>query len=62
MNVAVYNFVPSFCANCGQPCRLSARDYAARCTFICSKCGLNHQLVDRDKIVAAARADGGDLE
>lgn len=63
-NVAIFNFLPRYCPNCGKRRTWHdhyVRDWNARCSFVCD-CGLRYQLVDTPKILNAARADGGDLE
>jgi hypothetical protein len=63
--VALFDFTPQFCPNCGQDPRLSSllthKDYERKCSFIC-ECGLHYQYVpDRQTLIEVARKTGGDL-
>lgn len=61
--IALFDFVPQFCPNCGEPIlRGDKRDYMTRCSHVCLDCGLHFQLAVRKHILVAASQSGGDLE
>lgn len=75
--LAIYNFVPSYCPNCGQAIDLKGyggdgyepgsryrkdADYRAGCSHYCPKCNLGYQYANRQNILDAAEASGGDMK
>jgi hypothetical protein len=68
--IAVYDFVPNYCPNCGAKIELKGRapggwwrdaDYHAGASHSCD-CGLLYQKADREDILKAADAyEHGDL-
>jgi transcription elongation factor Elf1 len=65
--IAVYDFVPSFCPNCGKEIDLTGRapggywrdaDYNAGASHECQGCGLMYQRAAREDILTAADAYG----
>lgn len=65
--IALFNFVPSYCPNCGEriypPYRnaFNRLEYLANVTHHCLKCDTQYQLTDTAHLLAAATASGGDL-
>ena len=62
---AVYDFIPTYCPNCGAPTGVNHKyykaDYNAKCTHTCD-CGVQFQKADTDKIKKAAIDSGGDAD
>ena len=60
-NLALFNFRPSHCPECGNKLIPNSSDYAAKASHYCPKCNLIYQLAETDKIIQAAELSGGDL-
>jgi len=62
--IALYDFVPKYCPNCGEPVvlrrGLELSDYYAKCSFSCD-CGVGMQKANADELRKAAQNSGGDL-
>jgi hypothetical protein len=66
--IALYDFVPKFCPNCGADTGVSKvghvdnyHDYKAHASQACRKCGLHSQYADTGALLTAATDSGGDL-
>lgn len=65
MMIALFDFVPMCCPNCGEHFeldsdRLALNDYTSKCSHTCG-CGLSFQFADSKALVVAAHDSGGDL-
>jgi hypothetical protein len=63
--IAVFDFLPTFCPNCGTKTvyndPLTLQDFNAKCSFSC-KCGFAYQKADTAHILEAAEKSGGDMK
>ncbi len=71
--IALYDFEPKFCPNCGaesplplqtkneEVCRAMRHDFHVYCSFRCRKCGVHYQKVQTEYALVAADSSGGDL-
>ncbi len=64
---AVFDFVPKYCPNCGEPIKFVDRearaDYWAGITHFCDRrCGFEYQRAETDHVIEAAVKSGGDAD
>lgn len=57
--IALFDFVPTYCPNCGTKLNLGA-DYLRKASHTC-KCGMGFQLAEHEPMIQAAEKSGGDL-
>lgn len=78
MSIALYDFVPKFCPQCGVEVKgltgvtydpisyivlfKNDSDYKAHCSATCPSCGLKYQYAGTKDLLKAASDSGGDLE
>jgi hypothetical protein len=64
--IALYDFIPKFCPNCGLPTMLRSdpvnmAEFSSNLCFLCSFCGLTYQRAESNTMYQAATKSGGDL-
>ena len=64
--IALYDFIPKFCPNCGLPTMIridpvNLAEYSSNLAFFCSFCGLTYQRAETSTLFKAATISGGDL-
>lgn len=74
--IALFDFVPRYCPNCGKDTRLlrpateaerrngitSYGDFLAGASHACLSCGMKYQYADKAEMLKAAANSGGDLK
>ena len=67
LNIALYNFVPHYCPQCGKEIKFilvpyAWADFTAQKSHTCPACGTKYQFVqDTDLLLRTADEAGGDL-
>lgn len=64
--IALYDFIPRYCPNCGQPTGFindpaHVADFSGYFSFDCTSCGVVFQKAHTRQLLRLARESGGDL-